>query len=120
MRDVIPSLILAIFVIAILLVWELRPPSSGTVIAVLGPNTTLRETVSETEAYLVNESRLPNGFVLYSRAPDFPQRLRDAGAIFVIKSDYAGTCYQPSANEQTNTGSPWPQVNKGSPNDQIS
>ena len=111
MRDGIPSLILAIFVIAIILVWELRPPSSGAVIAVLGPNTTLRETVTETEAYLVNESRLPNSFVLYSRAPDFPKRLRAAGASFVIKSDYSGTCYQPSADARPNNQSRWLQVN---------
>lgn len=111
-------MILAIFVIAAILVWELRPPTSGAVIAVLGPNTTLRETVTETDAYLVNESRLPNSYVLYSRAPEFPERLRQAGAVLVIKSDYSGTCYQSSANAQTS--SRWLQVNEGSPNDQIS
>ena len=67
MRDVLPSFMIAIGVIITIAMWELAPPESGTVIAVLGPNATLRQTVHETDAYLVRESRFPNAYVLYSR-----------------------------------------------------
>ena len=115
-----PSLIMAVIAIAGILLWELRPPSSGAVIAVLGPETDLRHTVTETNAFLVSEGRLPNSYVLYSRAPDFPARLKQAGALFVMRSDYSGSCYQPSANARTALRSRWQQVNEGRPYDQVS
>jgi hypothetical protein len=102
MRDILPSFLIAIGVIVIIAMWELAPPESGTVIAVLGPNTSLKQTVHETDAYLVRESRLPNAYVLYSRAPDFPARLRRAGAILVLDSAYAGACTS-SSQEPTRT-----------------
>ena len=116
----LPSLILAIFVIAGILLWELRPPASGAVIAVLGPKTDLRQTVTETNAFLIREGNLPNSYVLYSRAPDFPARLKKAGALLVMRSDYSGSCYQPSASALTSPLSRWQQVNEGGPYDQVS
>lgn len=92
MRDVLPSLIMAIFVISVIMIMELLPPNSGTVIAVLGPNTTLRETINKTDAFFVRQSEIPNSYVLYSRAPDFPDRLRQAGALLVLNSEYTGGC----------------------------
>ena len=115
-----PSLILAIVVIAGILLWELRPPGSGAVIAVLGPERDLRHTVIETNAFLVSKGRLPNSYVLYSRAPDFPARLRKAGVLFVMRSDYSGSCYQPSARASTSPQSRWQQIDKGVPYDQVS
>lgn len=99
MRDFVPSFLLAIVVIATILVWELTPPNSGTVIAVLGPNASLKHTVNATDAYLIRESRLPNSYVLFSRADDFPARLREAGAVLVLNSDYSGACISSSRDQ---------------------
>lgn len=92
MRDFLPSLIMAMFVIVVIMIVELTPPSSGAVIAVLGPNTTLRETVNKTDAFLVRQGEIPNSYVLYSKAPDFPARLRQAGALLVLNSEYKASC----------------------------
>ena len=92
MRDFLPSLIMATFVIAVIMFVELTPPNSGAVIAVLGPNTTLRETVNKTDAFLVRQGEIPNSYVLYSKAPDFPARLRQAGALLVLNSEYTASC----------------------------
>ena len=92
MRDFLPSLIMAFIVIAVILFVELTPPSSGAVVAVLGPNTTLRDTVNKTDAFLVRQGEIPNSYVLYSKAPDFPARLRQAGALLVLNSEYTASC----------------------------
>ncbi|MEL7107745.1 MAG: hypothetical protein AAGJ68_13490 [Pseudomonadota bacterium] len=98
MRDFIPSILIAVSVIGAILVLELEPPSSGTVIAVLGPETTLRQTVTETDAYLVGQSNIPNGYILFSNAPDFPERLKRAGAIMVLDAAYSAGCVSTGAN----------------------
>jgi len=95
-------------VIGAILVLELQPPSSGTVIAVLGPETTLRQTVTETDAYLVGQSNIPNGYVLFSRAPDFPERLKRAGAIMVLDAAYSAGCVSNGAASNTTRWSPLP------------
>ncbi len=112
-------MLLAAFVIGVILVWELSPPNSGAVIAVLGPNATLRQTVNETDAYFIRESHLPNSYVLFSRAPDFPARLRQAGAALVIKSDYSGTCAQPPKGAQNTAPVRFNLIDETLRNDQV-
>ena len=112
-------MLLAAFVIGVILVWELSPPNSGAVIAVLGPNATLRQTVTETEAYFIRESQLPNSYVLFSRAPDFPARLRRAGAALVIKSDYSGTCVQPPKSAQSRVPARFSLIDETPRNDEV-
>lgn len=98
MRDFIPSILMAICVLAAILVAELRPPNSGTVIAVLGPETTIRQTIAETDAYLLGQSKIPNGYVLFSKDPDFPDRLKQAGATWVLNAAYSGGCVTKQSN----------------------
>lgn len=102
MRDFIPSILIAIGVIGAILVLELTPPSSGTVIAVLGPETTLRQAVTETDAYLVGQSKIPNGYILFSKEPDFPERLKRAGVIMVIDAAYSAGCVSNGAASDPN------------------
>lgn len=99
MRDFLPSFIISMLMIVSILVWDLWPPNSGAVLAVLGPSTTLRNTIAETDAFLVREGRLPNSYVLYSRASDFSARLRDAGAILILNSNYDGACLSTSQEQ---------------------
>ena len=92
MRDFLPSVLIALVVIGTILFSELSPTESGAVIAVLGPNTSLREAVQKTDAYLVGMSEIPNGVILYSDQPGLPDRLKQIGVSVVLKASYAGGC----------------------------
>lgn len=108
MRDFIPSILIAISSIGAILVFELVPPSSGTVIAVLGADTTLRAAVNETNAYLVGQSNIPNGYILYSKDPEFPKRLKRAGAVLVLDAAYSAGCVSDGTPTSPTRWSPLP------------
>lgn len=91
-QDFWPSVLLAMSSISAILIFELAPSNSGSVIAVLKPETDLRKFVAETDSWLLARSSVPGGYVLHSSEPNFPQRLREAGAQLVLNADYAPMC----------------------------
>ncbi len=93
-------MLLATVTISVILFSELSPPNSGTVIAVLDPETNLRELVSETDSWLLARSDIPGGYVFLSNEPNFPQRLRAAGARRVLNADYAPMCSSKTPSSQ--------------------
>lgn len=100
MRDFLPSFLIAFIAIGVILAWELSPPESGTVIAVLAPGVSLKTAVNSTDAFFVGESEIPGGYVLYSNQPGFPERLRNAGAMLVLDAAYDAACLSTDGVEQ--------------------
>jgi hypothetical protein len=100
LKDIWPSMLLATATISVILFSELAPSDSGTVIAVLDSETDLREFVTETDSWLLAGSDIPGGYVLLSNEPNFPQRLRAAGAQRVLNSDYAPMCSLKNSTSQ--------------------
>lgn len=99
MRDFIPSLVIAIFALGLILIWELAPSNDGEVIAVFGPNTDLRKALMSTNARLMGKSRLPGGYILLSNTPGLPERLRNQGALLVLNAAYSKSCLSASSQQ---------------------
>lgn len=71
-------------------------PESRAPVAAIFPPTYSRDAtlaaVAETGAALVAPGGLPSVFIVQSDAADFPNRLKQAGAWFVLSSDAAAFC----------------------------
>lgn len=100
MKSILPSLLLAVIAISFILVWELAPPSKGVVIAVFPPGDEVEDLgarLKRANATLIDTSSVPGGFLVSSQLSGLPARLREQGAILVLKAYPSLGCAPPDA-----------------------
>lgn len=109
MKDILPSLLLALCAIGMILVWETSPPESGTVLVVFAPGKTpgdLGAYLRAADASLVGTSKIPGGFLVSSRTSGLPERLKRQGALLVLNSNLNLGCAPPPAKASARSFQP--------------
>ena len=107
MKDLLPSLLMAICVISVIFVWETAPPEEGTVLVIFPQDEhtdQLGTLLRQADASLIGASTIPGGFLVSSEAAGLPARLRQQGALFVLDANPGLGCKLPA--EQTSTFRP--------------
>lgn len=95
MKSLIPVAYLSLAVAAIAVI--VATPSGPFVLVVTSPTADAAGSmavIDRADGAFVWTGRVPWMSVAYSQAPDFPQRLLDAGALLVINHDLALGCLQ--------------------------